>query len=324
MTKGAAKMPPARFSILLTAALLCSTTSALGQPAPELSDEAELARVLTLYDAGKYAECAKEFSGLIGSEPRKIEDPEVLERARIYYAACLIGNGETKEAEEQMRAAIRRNPQMRAPDSLVFPGPVIDRFFKVRDSMLDEIKKAEAEALAKKRAEAAAAAKRAAAERLRVQRLEEAASREVIVTTNRRWLAAVPFGVGQFQNRDPALGGVFLATEVLLGATALTAMVIELDLNARADDDPPPDPVDLNSKLDTWHTVLVVSSWSFLGVASAGVLQAQLAFVPEFRDSVKRPLRPDLRRPPDAPEVSLRPLALPTAGGAQLGVFGRF
>jgi len=317
-------MPLARISTVVSGfclALCCSPAAAWAQG---LSDEAKLSRVVTLYEAGKYAECAKEFSGLIGGEIKKLEDAEVLERARIYYAACLIGNGQIPDAEEQMRAAIRQNPQMRAPDSLVFPGPVIDRFFKVKQTLIDEIKRAEAADLEKKRAAAAAAARRAAAEKRRVERLEEAASREVVVTKNERWIAALPFGVGQFQNRSPVLGWLFLGAEVALGGTALTAMVIELDLNARADDDPPPDPNDLNPKLDAAHRVLVVSSWGFLGVAAAGVLHAQLSFVPEFRDTVKRPLAPELRRPPDAPTVSLRPAALPTAGGVQLGVLGRF
>lgn len=317
-------------SLALWLALTCAATSALGQPAPkpalppDLSEEGQLARVVTLYDAGKYADCVSEFSRLIGNEPRKIEDPEILEKARVYYAACLIGNGQTSDAEEQFKAALRANRLMRAPDSLVFPGPVIDRFFRVKEAMTEELKKAAAEDLAKKRAEAAAAARRAEAERRRVERLEELASREVLIDRNSRWVAAVPFGVGQFQNRSAVLGYVFLGTEAALAATTLGAMVLELQLNSRADDDPPPDPKDLNSKLDTAHQVLVISSWSFLGVAALGVLEAQLSFVPEFRDTRKKALPADLRRPNDAPALSLTPLAFPTNRGMELGVFGRF
>ena len=77
-------MPSARSRTLLSGLLLalsCVPAVALAQTAPPatgLSDEAKLSRVITLYDAGKYAECGNEFAGLIGSEPRKIEDPEVL------------------------------------------------------------------------------------------------------------------------------------------------------------------------------------------------------------------------------------------------------
>lgn len=320
-------MHPARSRILpfgFLVGLSCLSTGVFAQPTSGLSDQTELARVVTLYEAGKYAECVKEFAGLIGGEPHKIDDPEVLERARIYYAACLIGNAQVADAEEQMRKAIRQNPLMRPPDSLVFPALVIDGFFKVQDSLRDEIKRAEAKELEKKRAAAAAASRRAAAEKRRVERLEELATREVVVTKNQRWIAALPFGVGQFQNRDPWLGYLFLGSEVILAGTAIGAMVIQLDLNARADDDPPPDPDDLNPKLQAAHQTMLITSWGFLGVATIGVLQAQLAYVPEFRDTVKKPLSPDLRRPEHQPTLSWVPVAAPTAGGGTLGVVGRF
>ena len=320
-------MHPARSRTLLFAFLVglsCLSTGVLAQPSGGLSDQTELARVVTLYDAGKYAECVKEFATLIGGQPRKIDDPEVLERARIYYAACLIGNGQVADSEEQMRKAIRQNPLMRPPDSLVFPGTVIDRFFRVRDSLVDEIKRAEAKELQKQRAAAAAASRRAAAEKRRVERLEALASREVVVNKNERWVAAIPFGVGQFQNRDPWLGYLFLGSEVILAGTALGATVIQLDLNARADDDPPPDPDDLNPKSQAAYQTMLITSWGFLGVATIGVLQAQLAYVPEFRDTVKKPLSPDLRRPPEKPAISFVPVAAPTPGGGTLGVVGRF
>ena len=222
--------------------LACLSGPALAQPAAGLSDDAKLARVITLYETGKYGDCVKAFSGLIGAEPRQISDPDVLERARMYYAACLIGNGQTADAEEQMRAALRQNPQVR-PDSLVFPGPVIDRFLQVKDALKAELAEAEAKKREAARAAAAAAAARTAAEKRRVARLEELASQEVQVEKNSRWVAAIPFGAGQFQNRDPLLGYLFLGSEVLLAGTAIGAMVIQLDLNARADDDPPPEPV---------------------------------------------------------------------------------
>lgn len=303
--------------------LACLSGPALAQPAAGLSDDAKLARVITLYETGKYGDCVKAFSGLIGAEPRQISDPDVLERARMYYAACLIGNGQTADAEEQMRAALRQNPTMR-PDSLVFPGPVIDRFLQVKDALKVELAAAEAKKREAARAAAAAAAARTAAEKRRVARLEELASQEVQVEKNSRWVAAIPFGAGQFQNRDPLLGYLFLGSEVLLAGTAIGAMVIQLDLNARADDDPPPDPADLNPKLDAAYQTMVISTWGFIGVAAVGVLQAQLAFVPELKRSVKKPLSPELRPPAEKPGVSLLPVAHPTRGGGAFGVVGRF
>ncbi len=288
-----------------------------------LSDEAELARSVTLFESGKYAECASELGRLLAPADPQIEDPDVVERARLYFAACLIGTGRTGDADEQMREAIRENPQMRPPDSLVFPQAVVDRFIRVRDGMLDEIKKAEAERLRKAREAAAAAAQRRAREKERVAKLEAMAQREEVVTRNRRWLAAVPFGVGQFQNGDTALGYLFLGTEIALAGTALGAMIVELSLNARADDDPPPNPAELNANLKTAHDVLIFSSWGFLGVASAGIVEAQISFKPEFREIRKKPLPKELRGPQTS-SLRLRPAAVPTPGGMGLGVVGTF
>jgi hypothetical protein len=191
---------------------------------------------------------------------------------------------------------------------------------------MDEIKKAQAAELAKKREEARAAARRAAAEERRIKALEARASEEVVVTKNQRWIAALPFGVGQFQNREPVLGAIFLGSEALLAGTVLGAWIVEAQLNATSDDQPPPDSTDLNSKLETAHTVLVLSSWGFVLVAAAGIAQAQIGFLPEFRETVKKPLPPELRRPEPNHNhgVSLLPLFAPTPQGALMGLGGHF
>jgi len=268
----------------------------------------------------------KELDGLVGRDPPKIESPEVLERARVYFAACLVANGNVRQADAQLRAAIRANPLMLAPDSLEFPAPVIERFYRVQKQLSEEIKQATAADLRRKQAEAKAAAERAEAERQRVKRLEAFAQNELVVQRNSRWMAAVPFGVGQFQNRDPVLGWIFLTSESLLGATVLGAMAVELSLNAKADDDPPPDPNDLNSKLDTAHQVLLVSSWGFLAVTAVGITQAQIGFVPEFRSERKRELPKELRPKPDSARSRpfVVPFAAPADGGGTLGLIGRF
>jgi tetratricopeptide (TPR) repeat protein len=291
--------------------------------APQLSDAAELERAITLWEAGQFDDCVEEFRTLLGDGERRLEQADVVERARVYLAACLIASGKEAEAEEQFRQAIRQNPQMRTPDSLLFPPVVIDRFVRVKFAMREEIAKAEEERIRKAREAAERAAREAAAERARVRRLEEYARQELIVTKNRRGFAMVPFGVGQFQNGDTTLGWLFLGTELALAGTALTALIIELELNAQRDDTPRPDPEELFQAQSNAHTVLVVSSWGFIAVAVAGIVQAQIAFQPEFRERKRRPLPKEVRPPPER-EVSLSasPLALP--GGLGFGLTGQF
>src|SRR5687768_915038 len=67
-----------------------------------LSDDAELTRVTSLYQAGKYAECAEALGALLPPEEsasvaptRSFSEPRVIERGRIYQAACWIGAGKS-------------------------------------------------------------------------------------------------------------------------------------------------------------------------------------------------------------------------------------
>src|SRR5688572_20346044 len=62
-------------------------------PAPEvLSDDAELARVVSLVEAAKYDQCAAELERLLDPKSkRKLLDPAVVETARVYQATCYIG-----------------------------------------------------------------------------------------------------------------------------------------------------------------------------------------------------------------------------------------
>src|SRR5262245_13328700 len=175
-----------------------------------LSDDAELARVVSLVEAAKYDQCVAELDRLLDPKgKRPLKDPQIVETARLYHATCYIGLGKPELADEPLRQAIRNNPQMRTPDSLLFPQRVIDRFISVKDSMVDEIRAKESAAIEDARRQAEESLRIANERWAYMLQLERLAREEVVVVKNRRWIAAVPFGVGQFQNGDTALGWVF-------------------------------------------------------------------------------------------------------------------
>jgi hypothetical protein len=284
---------------------------------PQLNDSAELARVVSLYEAGKYGECADSLHDLLREDgPRPLRDRDVIESARIYHSACLIGSGKPQLADEPLRAAIRQNPQMKPPDSLVFPPQVIDRFLRVRETMFDVIKKAEDERVRRAQELARQQEERARRERARVAGLERLGQQEVVITPKSRLFALVPFGAGQFQNGKDTLGYVFLTSEVLLAATTFTTLGVEthlvLDANRLVADGKKPVP-STNDTLHNWHTALWASSYAWLGVSVIGIVEAQLSFVPERRNTQKKPL-----------PVELRPMAEATPGGAVFGLRGSF
>jgi len=288
-----------------------------------LSDEAELARIVGLVGAARYEECSARLGQLLNpTSERPLRDPNVIETARIYHATCLLGLDKQDLADEPLRAAIRKNPQMRAPDGLVFPQKVVDRFLKVREELYAELRAAQRAAIDKAQKEAREKQQQESETWALMLLYERLAREEVVITKNRRWIALVPFGVGQFQNGENALGWVIFGAEAALGLTALTSLAVHSHLQAEVDAvlargfRPEPE---VQDRLQNWHLALTLSSYGFVGIAVAGIAQAQIAFVPEVRTVRERKL-PTLK---DA-GLTLRPNVAVAPGGAMLGVSGRF
>jgi hypothetical protein len=309
------------------------TAGAAGAPTPApapgspndapLPPEAALARATAFYEAGQYASCAEAFATLLDDPAQSsVLAPRVREQASVYRAACLIAQGKSAAADDVFRASIRENPQMAVPSAIVFPPAVIERFIVVRTTLLEEIRRAEEERAFKEREAAYQARRRAEEERARVAHLELLASQETLVVKNRRWIASVPFGVGQFQNRDYGWGAVFLTTETLLLATAITSVSIELSLTSQATSGTgfsSQSEVDrLNKNIRTAHYVSLYSTAALLVVALGGVLQSNLAYVPEFYDGVRQ--RPKKK----SDEARFFPVVGPSEHGASIGVVGAF
>jgi len=283
--------------------------------------EASLARASAFYEAGQYAQCADAYAALLDDAGQSSSlAPRAREQASVYRAACLIALSRVDEADEAFREAIRENPQMAVPNAIVFPPSVIERFIVVRTTLMEEIRRAEEERAYRAREAAVLARRRAEEEKIRVQRLEKLAGEETLVAHNERWVAWVPFGVGQFQNRDYGLGAVFLASEVLLAGTALGATSIELSLNAQAKGGAGllGNVPQLNQNIRTANDVALIATGGFLLVAGLGILQANLAFVPEYPLGV----RPRARPKPATRATSVG--ALPLPGGGAFSVIGRF
>jgi len=292
--------------------------------APEhLGDDAELARGVNLYESGQYRKCASDFAELLDSKSgRALRDVHIIQTARVYYAACLIGSGHPGKADQPLRDAIRDNPQMKPPNGTIFPQVVVDHFLQVRQSMLAYIHEQEQKRIKLAQAQAQKAEHKEKQRHERIARLKKLASEETIVTKNSRWLAAIPFGVGQFQNRQPALGWTFLTSETLLGGTAFAMMVLESSYANQGFD--PGKAAALRRNSRTAYKVLEATGWGFVGVAVLGIVQAQIAYKPEFRDGVrKRKLPKDLESVAKTPTFA--PAGGPLAGGGfALGLTGRF
>ena len=289
----------------------------------ELDASAAFERARIYYESARYVPCVDAFTRLL----ERASQLQLKERgtARVYLAACLIASGRTEEARQQFRQAILEDRQLEAPDPVVFPPTVVDVFVQVRSSLMEALERQQEEELERGRKEAEVRARAEQRERWRVAELERLAALETVVRRNQRWMAWVPFGFGQFQNDDTTLGWVFLTSEAALSITALTATSIELGLHSQAQGGRAPlDSADLTSKVRAARQVGTVAWVTLVGVAMAGILEANLSYRGEIEVGQRRRMLPDALRAREPAKSHNSPTLRPDVGLGWLGLRGEF
>jgi hypothetical protein len=277
-----------------------------------------LERARSFYQIGSYDQCAEAYALLLPDAAPTLPRGQALEQARVTYSACLLAIGKQGDADRQLRTAMKENPLMASPDPVVFPAQVRDLFFQVKSDFLEEVRQAQDEQLRQARLLEEQKAERARRERQRILALERLAAQEIVVHENRRWVASVPFGVGQFQNGQNVLGALFLTTEAaLLGAT-IGGAAWQLAIHSEAKGGSAVEaPDSVNQPLKVAYRVELWAGAGFIFLSGLGILEAHLNFVPEVRMGTRQRTLPPAA-PPTGPAVT------PVQGGAVVGWSGRF
>lgn len=298
----------ARLVLFVVALGLLTTVAALA------GDLADFEQARILYTNGQYEQAAKAFGELLDAKgPKALESANLIEQARTYRAASLIALNRVEEADAEIEKALRSNPNA-FPDPVTFPSVVQDRFALIRGRIREELEAKAREQARQERLRIEAEQARLKKEQERVAKLEELAGRETHVVHNSRWIAGIPFGVGQFQNRQDTLGWVFLTSEAALVTTTIVTSAIAQDLSPRGTE-PNVDKADLNDRISTLKTVNNYAFAAFVLTAVGGVVHAQLTYVPSTQEEKKREL-PDELRP--------TPVITAVEGGAMFGINGSF
>jgi hypothetical protein len=134
--------------------------------------------------------------------------------------------------------------------------------------------------------------------------------------TRARLIAALPFGVGQFQNGDVSMGLVFAAGEAILGGASIAMVVVFNRLTSASLSPPPPgrgiDFAALNDRLAGVTTAnrVLFTAWATFTVL--GVVEA------EVRLGAAR------TTPRDSQGPSVAATAAPVPGGALIGLRAKF
>jgi hypothetical protein len=286
----------------------------LGRPPDLRADElGDLEKAYGAYAAHKYADAETRLRALLDAATGTLKDEDAIADARMYLAATLLAEGKTREAANVLERLLLDKPDYQA-DPLRIPLPALDALADARSRQRDTLNaiKEEKARKAHQEREKIEAEKRKAA--MRLATLEQLASQELVVERHSRLWALIPFGVGQFQNRQGALGWGFLLSESVLAMGSVVSAALTLNNAALANDElnrhQPTHAGEYNKRAQEDAIAGNIFAGAFAVVALAGIVQAELAFVPEHTEIRRRPL----------PPLSLAPVV----GPGTIGIKGRF
>ena len=167
---------------------------------------------LNAYDSGDYKTAIERFTKLLEKE---ITNTALLVEIRKYLGASYMFTGKPEEARKQFKELVLEDPDYEL-DPVLFPTEVLDEFFKVKQGMLEELKKIEDSK--KKQQEALVEKKKKLIENwaMLVQAVNHPPYVRQNVKTGHMFFAFIPFGIGQFQNGHNLKGYLFLSGEAAL------------------------------------------------------------------------------------------------------------
>ncbi|MCB9650071.1 MAG: tetratricopeptide repeat protein [Deltaproteobacteria bacterium] len=275
----------------MSTAAVILTLLALSAPAPE----AVLKGAIEDFEFGEHAQAAEKLRTVL--EPIALESRENVIVARQYLGACYYLLGDKQKARTQFSMLLALDPQHRL-DPAVFSPALVKLFEQVRAETGLALKEPEPPPPPPTKTTPPPPPPQLA--------VVPPPAHE----PHSRALALVPFGVGQFANRHPVRGGLFLGSEVGLLTTAVVTFAMFESLKV---EEVTPDgrvlqvyfrPEDVD-RANTLQNVYLATFWSGVAVMALGIVEALISYP---GDDV-------------APSVTVGPGANDTGGAAQGGPF---
>jgi hypothetical protein len=255
-----------------------------------------------LYAKRNYGGAAAALESMVGSDPPRVTERLLVLESRKYLAASLLFLGKRDESRAQFRLLLAQEPHY-ALDPLAFPTEVVALFEKVKAEFQDQLAELRAEQQRRKAEEQRLEQERAEAERGNLQRLFKLAQQSETRHENSRWIATIPFGVGQFQNGHKSFG---MALAVLEGLSAAASIATYVGHQQVADDRPSQaDERDTARVEKAWRTSNQAAFGAFAVMALIGIIDAHVRFVPTRVTRKPRILPPELQRWADEHKLSL-------------------
>ena len=281
---------------------------ALPVAADELSDFESARRQ---YDKQNYAKAARGLESLVGGVVPRASNSVVRLEARKYLGATYLFLGKDEAAREQFRSLLEEDLDYEI-DPVAFPEAVVQTFQEVKREVSAERARKDALEAARRQRERSDEVEDLIRQQQRIQTLEELAAVETVEKVNSRWIAALPFGIGQFQNEDRGLGIMFAVTESAFLAASIATFIGH---NSLRDENPAPSEIERATRVEK---ALRIGNWVSVGALLsfyvAGVVEAEVRFKPVIRTTRKRELPDDIETPPQTTGPQIR-LELGLTGG---------
>ncbi|MFO0617178.1 MAG: hypothetical protein U0414_31565 [Polyangiaceae bacterium] len=298
------------------------------------AEEQELEAARTRIGAGAYEEAETRLRRMLDPKGElcpaaldltkdgcRLADPENIQQARGYFAIALVANGNKEEAKGPIDDMLRHDPAF-VPSLTLYPPDVVDLFIVERKRLADELAKIASDKAAAEAAQRAKEKARKEALDKYIASLEAQAAEETVTEKRSRLIAAIPFGVGQYQNGNAGLGAMFTIAETLGVGTMFGTLIAAQDLSRQAiefqnrslDADALDLPT-LNQQIEILQGVNIGSLVVFGVFAIAGIAEAEASFKPSVTTTHDRKLPPK----PKELEITGVPNA-PTATGLGLAL----
>ncbi|MEO0322419.1 MAG: hypothetical protein AAF447_05655 [Myxococcota bacterium] len=270
------------------------------------------------YQSGDYPRAVVLLEDLLLPVPASDDALLVCQARKYLMAGYVLVRQEGKARQEARLLLSDAGCRGSTLDRAAFPEAVVTLYDEVRAVLAEEEREAEARRAAAEREER----RRLVAEGARVatiRELIEVAQEQVVEDRNSRWVALVPFGVGQFRNGHRRAGWFFAVSEGLLaGATLGTFIYHQFYLQPRverfaADANAMPElfPTLRTTQLTLAERRARISNqvlWSStVAVAVAGVIDAQVRYVPVRTELRRRPLPDTLQAVEEDPDAFAPP-----------------
>jgi len=307
-------------------------------PAPVVDEESEFEKGRNAYRAQKYDEADARFLQMLDPEHGTLHDKVLVKQARMYWAATRLALRQKEDATRLFEIILTEDHDYE-PDPLAFPTEVVNAFIDTKAHLHEKLEAIAREGYrlaAERRAREEEARTREAA---RIKMLEKLAGEALVTEKHSRWIALLPFGIGQFQNGQRTAGWFFLAAESTLAAAGVvTVPIYYVDL-ADAHSTYTGNGAVAQEYLDRANLARDVNLACYGALALTvivGAIQAEVAFVPSPTAIEPRAVPELTSPPPPAPSHGLSSLpfsfgAAPLAGrdgegmrGGMLSIGGTF